>query len=447
MAEHITPDELARYADDPSRVRNLSQLEAHLGTCLSCRETLAVLRAFDESLASEELWHVADELLEGKAQRPLSELAERIASEDAMAERMLRPHLGSPFRFLWSNVHQKKRYRTGGVVRVLARQSAAAREEEPLHALNLADAAIAIAEMLPDDHYPARAINHIRGLAWKERANACRYLGRFDAALDALDHAERAYRRLLQHDIELATVQFVRGTVLWKRQQLPEALALARESAAAFSRLRDHMRWVHAKLLEGAILGDLQASDAARDLFLGLYEDAEAIADPSIRARIVSNLANAYLNLGDTGSASKHFLSAMQLYEALGLTTEVTRVRWSIGVLALVACNFPEAIRRLTATQEECVAQGMTADAALAGLDLAEALLALGDFASLRQVAAEVFERAQLAGMLPAALTATAFLRECAEAGTLTGAAVRHVKRFLRRLEAEPLLAFEPPGA
>ena len=46
----------------------------------------------------------------------------------------------------------------------------------------------------------------------------------------------------------------------------------------------------------------------------------------------------------------------------------------------------------------------------------------------------------------PAALTAAAFLRECAEVGTLTPEVVRHVKRFLRRLEAEPLLAFEPPA-
>jgi tetratricopeptide (TPR) repeat protein len=444
MPDHFTPDELARYTDDPSRVSNLFELEAHLGACASCRETVASIRAFDESLASEELWHFADELLEGGLQQPLSELAERIESEDTAAERLLRPHLVSPFRFLWSNIHQKKRYRTGGAVRVLARESAAVREEDPLHALNLADAAIAIAEALPDDHYPARGINHLRGLAWKERANACRYLGRFDGALDALDHAERAYRRLLQHDVELAIVQYVRATVLWKRQQLNEALALARESAAAFSRFRDHMRWVHAKLLEGSILGDLQVADAARDLFLELYEDAEAIADVSIRARIVNNLANAYLNLGDTGNASKHFLIALQLYEAIGLATEVTRVHWSIGVLALVAGNFSEARRRLAIAKDECDAQSMIADAALVGLDLAEALLALGRPAEVRRVAEDVLDRAQAAGMLPAALTAAAFLRECAEAGTLTAAAVRHVRGFLHRLEAEPLLAFEP---
>jgi len=73
----------------------------------------------------------------------------------------------------------------------------------------------------------------------------------------------------------------------------------------------------------------------------------------------------------------------------------------------------------------------MAADATLVGLDLAEALLALNRPLDVRRVAAEVLDGAQAAGMLPAALTAAAFLREAAEAGTVTPATVRHVKHFL----------------
>lgn len=445
MERHYTPEELALYDGQPLQAEEAGAIERHLAGCGSCRETLDFIRSFDQSLASEETWHFADELLAGAGLRPLNELAERLKEEDQAAERLLRPHLASPFRFLWSNVHRKRRFRTGGVVRLLAAESVATREVNPLHALNLADAAVAIADALPADHYPARGVYHLRGLAWKERANACRYLGRFDTALDALDHAERAYRRLITHETELAVVRYIRATVLWKRQQLPEALTLARETAAAFADLRDRERWVNAKLIEGSILGDLHASEAARDLFLALYEDVEANIDPVIRARIANNLASAYLDLGDTGNASRHFVVALQLCESLGLRTEVTRVHWSIGVLALVSGNYPEAVRRLTDAKTQCDALGMDSDAALVGLDLAEALLVLDQRADVLALAAEVLDRAQAAGMVPAALTAIAFLREAAEAGTVTTSAIRHVKQFLRRLDAEPLLLFEPP--
>lgn len=445
MERHFTPEELARYADDSSGAEESRATEAHLESCGSCQETLALIRSFDESLGAEETWHFADELLTASHQQDLDELSHRIAREDEDADRLLRRPLATPLRFLWANISTKQRYRTGGVVRALARASAEAREENPLHALNLADAAIAIAESLPVDTYPAKGVYHLRGLAWKERANACRYLNRYDDAFNACDHAERAYRRLLVHDLEIAVMQYVRGTILWKQQRLDEALLVARTCADSFAALRDHTRWINAKVLEGSVLFDLHASDAARDVFLALSKDAEAVGDAATRARIENNLANAYLDLGEIGSASERYIVALQLYEALGLATEATRVRWSIGVVALVSGNATEAARRLTIARQECEALQMLGDAALVALDLAEACLVLGRREDAHRLASEVFEQARAAGMVPAALTAAAYLRETAKTGRLTANLVRHVRGFLRRLESTPLLAFEPP--
>jgi tetratricopeptide (TPR) repeat protein len=330
-------------------------------------------------------------------------------------------------------------------VRLLARASAEARESNLRHALNLADVAIAIAEALPVDYYPANGVYHLRGLAWKERANACRYMNRYADAYDACDHAERAYRRLLVHDLELAVMQYVRGTILWKQQRLDEALAVARTCAATFSNLRDHGRWINAKLLEGSILVDSHASDEAREIFLALSKDAEAMYDPATRARIENNLANAYLSLGDLGTASAHFIVALQLFESLSMATEATRARWKIGVVALVSGNTNEAARRLAVAKAECEAHQMLGDAALVTLDLAEAFLLIGNRDAAHRLALDVFEFARRAGMTPAALVAAAFLRENAKTGRLTTKIVRHVREFLRRLEAEPALIFEPP--
>jgi hypothetical protein len=164
-----------------------------------------------------------------------------------------------------------------------------------------------------------------------------------------------------------------------------------------------------------------------------------------MRARIENNLANAYLDLGEIGSASEHFIVALQLYESLGMEVGARRARWSIGVVALVSGNPAEAARRLTIAKQECETHGMSGDAALVTLDLAEAFLLLGRPEDARLLASQVFEHARASGMIPAALTAVAFLRETAKAGRLTPDVVRHVRGFLRRLDAAPFLIFEPP--
>lgn len=417
MERHYTPDELARYAATPSTFPEARKLEEHIAACQACGDELDAIRSFEAALMEEETWRLIDDASMDMRREPLRDLKERIEKEDAEATTMLVRHLSSPLRFMWAGIARKRRFRTGGVVRILCRASADVREQNPLHAMYLAEAAAAIAEALPDDWYPARGISHLRGLAWKEYANACRYLGRFDAALDAINRAERAYRRLLSNETELGIVDYLRGTVLWKQERLEEALAYARKSNEAFSALRDRDRWVNARLLEGAILGDMQAYEAAQDIFAQLHEAAEEGGDPLVLARVLHGLGNICTDVGDFGNASVHLLDALQLYSVLDVSSEMARVRWSIAVLALVSGNVAEACLRLAAARDECIALDMLTDAALITLDLIEANVVLDRRSDIRRLCGEVLERVKVAGMVPAALRAVAYLRECSDRG------------------------------
>ena len=133
------------------------------------------------------------------------------------------------------------------------------------------------------------------------------------------------------------------------------------------------------------------------------------------------------------------------MYEALGITSEAARTRWNIALVTLAAGNTGEAIRRLAAAKLECETLGMLGDAALVGLDLCEAYAMVEDLAQVRRLASEVLDRVKSAGMVPAALTALSYLREAAAGRTLTPRDVQYVKRFVRRLEAEPTLTFVAP--
>ena len=87
----------------------------------------------------------------------------------------------------------------------------------------------------------------------------------------------------------------------------------------------------------------------------------------------------------------------------------------------------------------------MVTDAALAGLDVADGLLGLKRTHEIIEFAAHLFRVFTDAGMLTGALTAIAYIKEAAAAGTLTPTDLDAVRRFLRRAERQPDLLFLPP--
>ncbi|MGZ8780354.1 MAG: hypothetical protein ACXW31_10535, partial [Thermoanaerobaculia bacterium] len=69
MVRHYTPEELARFSDDPSQAGDRQAIEGHLQACVSCQETLAIIRTVDDALHAEETWHFADELESARHQQ------------------------------------------------------------------------------------------------------------------------------------------------------------------------------------------------------------------------------------------------------------------------------------------------------------------------------------------------------------------------------------------
>ena len=117
--KHITDEMLIAYADDPAAVRERPSLETHLGTCTECRSKLDDYRLLASAMSDQETWWMLEELEEGRGQLALREFVARCAAEDVAAERMLREVLESQYRFAYAKVAQRKRFHTGGVVRLL----------------------------------------------------------------------------------------------------------------------------------------------------------------------------------------------------------------------------------------------------------------------------------------------------------------------------------------
>lgn len=440
---HLSEETLMDYADDPASVADRSSVEEHLSGYSECWSAVDTYRQIASAMGDEETWWAA-EVWEDHGASAVRDFVARIEAEDSEADRLLDPFLDSPYLFLKANIARRKRCHTGGVVRLLCNTARDQVDRDPPFALALAETACVIADSLPDDYYPAAAVNELRGTAWKEYSTACRVSQRFEAAYDALARAERAYRRTIDPDMSLATVSLTRALVLWEQERYTEALPLARWAAAEFSRLRRTVKYFEAKEAEATILHRMGDVDAACETYRAAFELADELADAEMKARAARNLGIAHRDRGDIGMASKYLLVALQLYESLEMRALVVITRWSIARLSLAAGNASDAARRLPEIVADLTALEMRADAAYAHLDLVQALLALGQFEELESVCSDLFAFFRHSQMMTGAMTAAAFLKDAAAARSLTPRLIDHVRKYLAELARTPTLAFAP---
>jgi tetratricopeptide (TPR) repeat protein len=445
--EHFDDAILAQFAESPESLDGQLrlQIELHLRECSLCEGAVDVARSFAEALPDPETWWIADELYLEKRRTALRSFSARIAEEDREAERHLRKFVDSPYRFETAASAIQRRCRTGGAVRLLSQAAHEACSQQPLHALNLADIATQIADALPDDYYPADAVNELRGTAWKAVANANRYLARFDDGFKAADKAEQAYRRLNSAARQLGRIAYIRGLLCQKQQNYERALVFAHQASQMSDSAGDLEGFVLARNLEGGALLKLGRTDEAIDRFTSVRAAAQMMGDAKLEASAINNTGNAYLERGDWPNAVHYLLIALQRFTELRQQTEILRAQWRLAAASLGMGDFQNAERQLSEVNASSAVLGLDGDVALIKLDLAEAKLMLGDTATVRTLCIEIFAFFRQARMLTGALTAAAFLEEAAHRDRLTAKQIQHVRRFLRRLKDEPDALFVRP--
>ncbi|HET7436359.1 MAG TPA: zf-HC2 domain-containing protein [Thermoanaerobaculia bacterium] len=406
---HYDEAALYDYLDDPESFPDRAALEQHLLECDPCRTLLDELRELEAALASTAMWEYADAVRRHREMpQSLRSIEHLIATEDAEAEQFLTPILTSPAAFRRANIANSSMMQTAGVVRKLCNVARDLREKQPMHALSLADTAVIIAENLSADDYPPMLIDELLGNAWLERANALRYLGRYPEAQDALDLAERAFTDTPASAFSIALVDYLRAVVHIKAEHLDEAARLARHSARVFRQFGEDERYMHARIVEAAVLFHRNRFDEALELFTSLVSLARRLGDAETMARLYANIANCFIGLGDHAQAQQLFQQALSLYETRGLETEKIRTRWSLGCLMISAGDLEGGIGRLREAEREFRTLGATTDAALVTLDMAEALLAIGRTAEAHRLCTGLAESFSAVGMSTNALTALA---------------------------------------
>ncbi len=445
---HIDDDALQEYAADVhGTLPGRPEIEAHLNVCLHCRTRLGSSDMFLETIASPEAWETAEAAVDAEGDRQrLVAFAARVQHEYAEAEARLAPFLKNPLAFLRMRVERRQEYRTAGAVRLLVEAAHASCEREPMHARNIAEAAVAIADQLPLAEYPAPVLFMLHGLAWKERANAMRFIGEYQEAIVSLDRSEREFQRLPMRSIELGNIAYTRAVVLTYMDRLDEAERFAAESAGLFAAFGDTERWLLSTAAQAAILYYRSDYTAALAIFERLLKVAEADNNPMETARNSSNVGVCCVQIGNTARAAGCLLVAHRIFVELQNKPELVRIERWLGVLSRVGGNVTDSVVRLRSARTEFDRLGLLYDAGLATIDLVESLIVAGQTSEIPKLCSEAMRYIRRAGNRRQALIAAAYLKEAAGLHQLTLPKVEHVRKFVQRLDARPSLRFEPPA-
>jgi tetratricopeptide (TPR) repeat protein len=446
---HIDDDALADYVLSEAREdRASSAVASHLKECEQCHTRFRATAAFFEALTTADVWQEADRIraVTDDDEHKVLEFAARCQREYLDARAALGPLLDEPVAFIRERVERHARYVTAGAVRVLSEAANAACERSPLHARRLAEAAVAIAQQLSADDYSQDTVDGLRGLAWKECANALRFLAEYPAALDAVDRAERAFSRRGPGAYEMGGLAYIRAVIFTYMDRLDEATRQAQESARISAAYGDMKAWIRARSVEAGVLFYRREFPLAADAFAQLRAYAESNEDLIGMARHSYHVATCFLELGDARGALPLLLDARKTFAERHVTTDLIATDWKLGVLARVAGNFEASVAQLRTTSESAEQLGLPEEAAHITLDLIESLLLLGRNRELSRLCSQVMRYFRTSGKLRQALTAAAFLKEAATQGNLRVDSVRHVRSFVERLERQPDLLFAPPS-
>lgn len=440
---HPTEEALSLYAFDPETSADREEIEAHVDRCPQCSSTLTFIRSVDAALRDPDAWEIAERDVPA-TRAAIRDLAAQVAEEDEEAKRLLEDLIANPARLAFANLGARRGYLTAGVVRRLIRAASDAREREPLEALTFADCAVDIAAHL--SNYLSSVIHDLRAHAWKERANALTALGQFDAAFDALDHAEREFAEAPGTPSGTAIVQYIRAWVHYSRGELDRATELLSMSSATYASLGETDPYMRTRHLLANVMfaqGDIRGGRAVYEEILAW---GEAENDPAWIARESNTVGRCALELGELTAAVFSFHRSVQMFGDLGKHAEALRPQWGLALVVLASGKPAEALSRFTVIREDFHERKMLSDEALISLDIMDALHALSRDRENAAIASDVIQTFTRAGMLTSALTAFAYLREAAARGSVTPPMTRHVRQFLKRLECEPALLFRPPS-
>lgn len=440
---HYDDESLFEYVEGTSRIA--SEIESHVSTCGECASEIGEQRQMIATLADGEVWEKASPVVPAPRQFAVNvaAFAERARIEDEHAVAICDEILTGPASWWPQRLRKTPRAYTAGVVKQLLERMRTTLESSPANALQVTTMAINVANALDVSEYPCDYVIKLRAQAFRDHAQVLSFMGRYPEALEFITRAKRLFDQVPLPEYDLARVAIVKAAILQHVDRTAEAEALAREAGDTFLRFGDRVRYVNARITEGAVVFNSGAVERALEIWKSVEKDPGLNEVGAVR--IAHNIALCLSELRQPTAAAEYLYRCIAQFDMLGMETERTRSRWILAKALLSSDHPQEAIPMLRQTWQEFERLEMIADAGLVALELAEALLATGRPEEVPAICREIIAQFTRSGMASRAITALSFLREAVALGQASTSLVRHVHAFLRELPSEQPRLFAPP--
>jgi tetratricopeptide (TPR) repeat protein len=283
----------------------------------------------------------------------------------------------------------------------------------------------------------------IRGLAWKEHANAALQRGEVREALQAAERSAEIFDSTAALVFDRTRARLVICKVLRELGEVTRAMEIARECTAIFLDYGDFPSANMARWFEAGVLFSSKRFADALDVFMDVMAQAELDGDKTTVAKCLLAAAECARELGDLGSARDLYPRALALYEELDIRDDANRVRWGYALTLASEGKVAAAVSELFMVRAVFLSLGMNSQAACAALDVVRLRFDAGE--DVREVCAELVTTFTAAGMAQNAIEALAYLREGAKNATLTTMKIVRLRTYFDELSSKPTLLFARP--
>jgi tetratricopeptide (TPR) repeat protein len=331
---------------------------------------------------------------------------------------------------------------TVGVARKLTARAHALITSSPKKsaALALLAARVADASGAPPEFVPA--LDTTRGEAWMRYGAAIFELGNFPAAWEAAERAETYFDLASPFPPAVrsaTTLGLIQGKILHFLGRTDEGLLRIEQSANLILNVfEEPAKYVEAMTIYNAILMHANRWEEAAERWAAIGGLAREKGDKATLGYVVTNVGRCYLQLGRSDDAGECFATALEIFEDLGLKTELPDLRLNMAYALRLAGRYSEAISEMYVAREEFAKLGMLLNAAEVTVRIVETRILGNRNGEIVHDCEEAVRFFGAAGMPEQARKAADYLLEAARRNTLRLDAVAAVCTFLSRLRDQP---------
>jgi tetratricopeptide (TPR) repeat protein len=445
---HPDHEALERFLDGGLSEGESRVLQRHLFLCPICEDRMIALLP-GSTMASPHPAIDDDENYRALIQRLMDDRrteggsrSHRLARERRIASGLWREIEPHPHERRHALNRESSRYRSWGLFELLLELSRRDVPDDPVRAENLLRLALEVADRLDPDEYGPGSIEAAKARAWSWLGNAWRVRGDFRQAERAFQTAEIFLAQSWLDPLDEALLLELKAPLRRVQGRFDEALELVAEAIAIYREVNEPHLQGRALMVNGLVLryqGNLQA---AADCFRTSLFLVDGTREPRLLVASQYNLIGCLEASGHAAEATTLIPEARRMFEAAGTRSDLLRLRWTEGRVAVLLGELAEAEAAFREVRESFLAEERAFDAAQVSLDLANLYLGQHRGEETKSLAAELIPIFQSREVYSEALVAVLVLQRAAAMEQLTVDLVEEIAGYLERARGNPQLRF-----